>query len=265
MRVALFTSNLLGLDVARAIAGVGEVRCLHVITTSLRRPPGALERISKTYRFGGPRALVEAALARLPGPLRRRVPTLAEEATWRCPLAVHRHFADVHAPECLAYVRSLDADLGVVFGCHLLRRELFSIPRLGTLNLHLGKPPEFRGSSPGFYEMLTGVPEVGVTVHQVDDGLDSGPILLQRAFPLDLTPEGDPLKYLGRLQREVLVPAGAGMVAEAVRLLARNEAVAIPQVRNGTRPRRRATWAQQRELRRVVARRRAVASSGNRA
>jgi hypothetical protein len=55
------------------------------------------------------------------------------------------------------------------------------------------------------------------------------------------------------------------MVAEAVRLLARNEAVAIPQVRNGTRPRRRATWAQQRELRRVVARRRAVASSGNRA
>lgn len=94
-----------------------------------------------------------------------------------------------------------------------------------------------------------------MTVHRVDDGLDSGPILLQRAFALDLMPEGDPLRYLGRLQREVLVPAGAAMMAEAVGLEARGETVAVPQPVGG-RVRRRATWAQQRELRRVVARRR---------
>jgi methionyl-tRNA formyltransferase len=106
---------------------------------------------------------------------------------------------------------------------------------------------------------MAGVPEVGVTVHRVDDGLDSGPILLQRGFPLDAAPEGDPMHYLGRLQREVLIPAGAAMMAEAVRLLARGEAVEVPQTAGG-RPHRRATWAQQRALRRVVAGRRAVDS-----
>ena len=143
--------------------------------------------------------------------------------------------------------------------CYRLQRSLFSIPGLGTLNLHLGKAPEFRGSSPGFYELLAGVPQVGVTVHRVDDGLDSGPILLQRTFPLDPAPTGDPIQYLATLQREVLVPAGAALMAEAVRLEARGAAVEMPQPPTGFRSRRRATWAQQRELRKVVSDRRRAA------
>jgi hypothetical protein len=68
------------------------------------------------------------------------------------------------------------------------------------------------------------------------------------------------MRYLARLQRETLVPAGAAMMAEAVRLLARGEAVEVPQAAACGRPHRRATWAQQRELRRVVAGRRVVDS-----
>jgi methionyl-tRNA formyltransferase len=185
---------------------------------------------------------------------------LADEIARRLPSAVHLHFPDLHQPECLAYVRSLRPDLGLVFACYRLRRALFAIPRLGTLNLHLGKAPEFRGSSPGFYEMMAGVAEVGVTVHRVDDGLDSGPIVLQGTFPLDVTPAGDPVRYLQRLQRDVLVPAGAAMLAEAVSLEARGQVVEVAQTSSGTRPRRRATWAQHRELRKVVAARRAVDS-----
>ena len=79
-------------------------------------------------------------------------------------------------------------DLGVVVGAPILRTELFSLPRLGCINLHLGAAPEFRGSSPGFYELLEGVAEVGVTVHRVTDTLDGGNILLQERFPLDIAP-----------------------------------------------------------------------------
>jgi folate-dependent phosphoribosylglycinamide formyltransferase PurN len=257
--VVLLTSNILGIDVAVAVAGLPEVRSLHVVTTSLPRPRTMLERVRKTYRFAGPAGLIASTRARLPGPFAPRAPRLADEIARRVPSAVHLHYPDLHAPECLAHLRSLRPDLGLVFACYRLRRMLFAIPRLGTLNLHLGKPPEFRGSSPGFYELLAGVPEVGVTVHRVDDGLDSGPILLQRGFPLDLAPEGDPIRYLGRLQRQVLVPAGAALMAEAVRLLARGEAVEVPQAAGG-RPHRRATWVQQRGLKRVVAARRAVDS-----
>lgn len=251
--VVLFTSNLAGLEVAAAVAGVSEVRSLHLVTTALPRPGTALERLRKTYRYYGPPGVLASIRTRLPRPLSPTPrPRLAEEAPRRVPTAVHLHYPDLHAPECLAQLRALEPDLGIVFACYRLRRSLFSIPRLGTLNLHLGKAPDFRGSSPGFYELLAGVPEVGVTVHRVDDGLDSGPILLQRTFPLDLAPPGDPVEYLGSLQREVLVPAGAELVAEAVRQLAGGRALERPQQSGAARPRPRATWAQQRELRRVV-------------
>jgi folate-dependent phosphoribosylglycinamide formyltransferase PurN len=254
--VVLFTTSRLGVEVAAAVSAVPEVRSLHVITTSLPRPRTALARLAKTYRFFGPPGILASLRARLPRPLAPpRAPRLSDEIARRVPSALRLHFRDLHEPECLAQVRALNPDLAIVFSCYRLRRTLFEIPRLGTLNLHLGRAPEFRGSSPGFYELLAGVPEVGVTVHRVDDGLDSGPILLQRSFPLDVAPPGDPMQYLARLQREVLIPAGAAMMAEAVGLEARGEAVEVRQS-PGAKPRRRATWAQQRELRRVVARRR---------
>ena len=257
LHVVLFTSNLMGVEVAAAVAALEEVRLLHVVTTSLPRPATALERARKTWRYYGPAGLLASVRARLPRPFAPlSVQRLPVEVARRLPSAVHLHYPDLHAPECLAHLRSLRPDLGVVFACYRLQRSLFSIPRLGTLNLHLGKAPEFRGSSPGFYELLAGVPEIGVTVHRVDCGLDSGPILLQRTFPLDPAPPGDPVRYLATLQREVLVPAGAAMMAGAVRMQARGAVVEMPQPPTGFRARRRATWAQQRELRRVVSDRR---------
>ncbi len=255
--VVLFTSSLMGVELAAAVARLEEVRSLHVVTTVLPRPGTMLARARKTYRYYGPAGLLASIRARLPRLLAPRpAPRLAEELARRVPSAVHLHYPDLHAPECLACIRELRPDLGLVFACYRLRRSLFAIPRLGSLNLHLGRAPEFRGSSPGFYELLAGVPEIGVTVHRVDDGLDSGPILLQRVLPLDPAPAVDPVHYLGALQRDVLVPAGAELVAEAVRLEARGESREVPQPPGGPRPRRRATWAQQRELRKVVADRR---------
>jgi methionyl-tRNA formyltransferase len=255
--VVLFTSSRLAVEVAAAVSALAEVSSLHVITTSLPRPRTALERLARTWRFLGPPGVLASLRAHLPRPLKpASAPKMAHEFARRVPSAFHLHFRDLHSPECLAQVRALNPDLGIVFACYRLHRTLFEIPRLGTLNLHLGRAPEFRGSSPGFYELLAGVPEVGVTVHRVDDGLDSGPILLQRSFPLDIAPPGDPVQYLAQLQREVLVPAGAAMMAEAVRLEAWGEAVEVPQSPGGGTVRRRATWAQQRELRQVVARRR---------
>jgi methionyl-tRNA formyltransferase len=257
LHVVLFTSNRLGVEVAAAVAALEEVRLLHVVTTSLPRPATLLERARKTYRYFGPPGLVAAVRSRLPRPLAPApLPHLADEVARRCPSAVHLHYPDLHAPGCLSHLRSLRPDLGLVFACYRLRRSLYTIPRLGTLNLHLGKAPEFRGSSPGFYELRAGVPQVGVTVHRVDDGLDSGPILLQRTFPLDPVPPGDPLEYLGSLQRGILVPAGAALMAEAVRLEAHGTVVELPQPATGFRSRRRATWAQQLELRRIVSDRR---------
>ena len=84
----------------------------------------------------------------------------------RCPGARHLHRDDLHTAESIALLKSLAPDIGVVFAAYRLRPEVFTIPRLGCLNLHLGRAPEFPGSSPAFYELLEGVPEVGITVHR---------------------------------------------------------------------------------------------------
>jgi len=261
LTLVVFTAGRLGIELAAALARTAEVGALHLVTTELPGGHrGVMERARLAWRRDGPPGIAQAMAGRLLRPFRRSgAETLAAYAAEHCPRAMHRHLPDLHAPDSLARVRALAPDLGVVFGCYRLRRELFGIPRLGTLNLHLGRAPEFRGSSPGFYEMLTGVPEIGVTVHRVEDGLDSGPILLQESFPLDLAPEGDPLAYLRQLQAQVLVPNGARMMADAVRGIARGEMPGRPQG-PGRRPRARATWALKQELRRVVARRRAVDS-----
>jgi peptidoglycan/xylan/chitin deacetylase (PgdA/CDA1 family)/folate-dependent phosphoribosylglycinamide formyltransferase PurN len=92
----------------------------------------------------------------------------------------------MHEPEVLAFVERQKADLGVVFGTGILKRSLFDIPRLGSINLHKRKLPDYRGGGPvGLWEMLDGCTEIGVTVHRVDDTLDTGAVLRTATIPID--------------------------------------------------------------------------------
>jgi methionyl-tRNA formyltransferase len=256
LSVVVLTSGRIGIQVAARLAELPEVRSLAVVTTHPGPRRGTLEKARRTLRYDGAPGLKRAALARVTG--RGQSGNLAEEIRTYCPGAAHLHFDDLHAPEALAALAGLRADLGVVAATYVLRPEVFTIPRLGCLNLHLGLAPEFRGSSPGFYEMLEGVGHVGVTVHRVTAALDGGPVLAQERFPLELAPAGDPLDYLRRYQLETLVPNGARMMASVVAALTRG-AVAERAQPAGRRPRRRATWPLKRELRRVVRARRAAA------
>jgi methionyl-tRNA formyltransferase len=104
--------------------------------------------------------------------------------------------------------------------------------------------------------MLKGVPTVGVTVHRISEGLDAGPIIAQESFPLDLTPDGDPISYLRRYQAEILIPNGVRLMADVVRRFAGGEVESRPQPGGGAPARPRATYRLKRELRRRVARRR---------
>jgi methionyl-tRNA formyltransferase len=249
----------MGIELAARLAVLDEVRSLTVVTT--RTAPhrhGWLEKLRRLHRYDGPAGILRemaGRVRRLFGPNRREA--LARAVATRCPAARHLHCDDLHAAESIALLHSLAPDLGVVFAAYRLRPEVFTIPRLGCLNLHLGHAPEFRGSSPAFYELLEGVPAVGVTIHRVSEKLDAGPILLQESFPLDLVPEGDPVSYVRRYQAEVLVPNGVRMMAEAVRRLVHGQSEERAQPHSSGAARRRATYQLKRELRRRIAIRRA--------
>jgi peptidoglycan/xylan/chitin deacetylase (PgdA/CDA1 family)/folate-dependent phosphoribosylglycinamide formyltransferase PurN len=90
----------------------------------------------------------------------------------------------LHDPDTIQRITEWAPDLGVSLGAPILKPALFRIPRLGTINLHSGKVPEFRGAPPGFWELYTGAQEIGATVHWVDEGLDTGPVLAQAIAPI---------------------------------------------------------------------------------
>lgn len=88
------------------------------------------------------------------------------------------HFVkNIHAPEVVQRVSALQPDLGLIYGSPILKPELFEIPALGTLGIHHGKVPEYRGNKTTFWMMYNGEPCAGVTIQKVNKGLDTGQIV----------------------------------------------------------------------------------------
>ena len=91
--------------------------------------------------------------------------------------ATLRKFAtvpDLHAPQVLERVRAAAPDLGVIYGAPILKLELFGIPALGTLGVHHGRAPRYRGKKTTFWEMYNGERTAGVTIQRVNAGIDTG-------------------------------------------------------------------------------------------
>ena len=88
------------------------------------------------------------------------------------------HFVtDIHAQNILEQMCALEPDLGLIYGSPILKPELFEIPRRGTLGIHHGKVPEYRGNKTTFWAMYNGERVAGVTIQKVNRGLDTGSIV----------------------------------------------------------------------------------------
>ena len=80
---------------------------------------------------------------------------------------------------------SLNADVAVVVAYGLiLPKPILSAPRLGCLNIHASLLPRWRGAAPIQRAILAGESETGITIMQIDDGLDTGPILAVERVPI---------------------------------------------------------------------------------
>ena len=84
-----------------------------------------------------------------------------------------------------ASLERLEPDLGVVVAYgHILRPEVLSIPTRGMINVHASLLPRYRGAAPIQHAILEGEKETGITIMQMEEGLDSGPILHHIATPI---------------------------------------------------------------------------------
>lgn len=153
-----------------------------------------------------------------------------------------RHFDDIHAPAALGCVQDFQPDLGISLAAPILRRTLFAIPRLGTINLHKGKLPEFRGMPPAFWELWHDASSVGCSVHCVDDKLDTGHLLEEIAVQRR---RHSSVKGLQLELDEVAI----SLTRDAVRAMLDGSAAPRPQSKANGTTFRKPTLAQQAQLR----------------
>jgi methionyl-tRNA formyltransferase len=119
-----------------------------------------------------------------------------------------------NASEFLQQLAPLEPDLGVVVAYgHILRKELLELPRLGMINLHASLLPKLRGAAPIQHAIIEGYTETGVSVMQMDEGMDTGPVLLR--IPTPIAPDETGGELSGRLAE-----LGALALVEVLTLLA---------------------------------------------
>jgi methionyl-tRNA formyltransferase len=144
-------------------------------------------------------------------------------------LAAHSHQIAVLQPErplgdvFTASLRRLEPDLGIVVAYgHILRPEILAIPPRGMINVHASLLPRYRGAAPVQHAILRGETETGISIMQMEAGLDSGPVLHRVVTQID------PEEVAGTLA-ERLAELGATALIETLSLISGGLARAQPQ------------------------------------
>ncbi len=137
--------------------------------------------------------------------------------------AAEAHGLAVHQPERLgddeaAQIRALAPDLMVVVGYgQILRRNVLEAPRRGCVNVHASLLPRWRGAAPIQRALLAGDEQTGVTLMQMDEGLDTGPMLAREATAISADETAGSLHdRLARVGADLLVAHLDDLLAGAI-------------------------------------------------
>lgn len=153
-------------------------------------------------------------------------PSPVHETADRLGLPV-RHPVSLKDPQARADFAALDADVAVVAAYGLiLPRPVLEAPRLGCLNIHASLLPRWRGAAPIQRAVMAGDAETGLTIMQMEAGLDTGPMLLTATTPIG------PRTTAGMLH-DTLAAMGGPLVLEALEGVQAGRLEARPQPADG--------------------------------
>lgn len=123
----------------------------------------------------------------------------------------------IGTPEAVEELGKFEADIFVVaaFG-QILSEEILGMPRLGCINIHASLLPKYRGAAPIQWAILNGEKETGITIMQMDKGLDTGDMLLKCVVPIEEKETGESL-------HDKLCEAGARLIVDALPKIEKGE------------------------------------------
>ena len=119
----------------------------------------------------------------------------------------------------------LDVAIIAAYGI-ILPKEILAKPRFGCMNIHASLLPRWRGAAPIQNAIRAGDPNTGITIMQMDEGLDTGPILLKQSIPIESSDTGETL-------HRSLSEIGATLIVETLENLEIGNLTASPQTQEG--------------------------------
>ncbi|HMS39761.1 MAG TPA: formyltransferase family protein [Pyrinomonadaceae bacterium] len=143
-----------------------------------------------------------------------------EKCAGKLKLPLHK-LENYHTENAIKLLKETNADLGILYGTNIIKEAVFSIPRFGSINIHQGLAPIYRGGPTVFWELFNDEKELGITVHFVAPKVDTGDIILQKTVPLNYDFSRYGLDYEVFLEdfRALLKEPSAQLLAEAVKLI----------------------------------------------
>lgn len=175
-------------------------------------PPFAAAALNALADAGHDLALVLTQPDRPAGRGMKLTPSAVKQAALARGLPVYQP-PSLKSPEAQATLRAVDADVMVVAAYGLiLPQAVLDLPRLGCLNIHASLLPRWRGAAPIQRAILAGDAETGITIMQMDAGLDTGAMLSTVTLPIRADDTAASL-------HDALASAGASAIVEALATL----------------------------------------------
>ena len=92
---------------------------------------------------------------------------------------------NINSEEFISYISKFECDLFVSMSFNqIFKTEIINLPKYKTINCHAGMLPFYRGRNILNWALINDEKEFGITVHYVDEGIDTGDIILQRSYPI---------------------------------------------------------------------------------
>lgn len=132
-------------------------------------------------------------------------------------------------PDFCKLLKDLEADLQVVVAFRMLPKQVWSMPKLGTFNLHASLLPEYRGAAPINWAIINGELKTGVTTFFINEEIDTGSVILQKEVEIAQDMSAGDL-------HDILMQLGSTAVIETVELIKKGSLKTIPQNEGNYKP-----------------------------
>ncbi|MBB78733.1 MAG: formyl transferase [Crocinitomicaceae bacterium] len=126
---------------------------------------------------------------------------------------------DINSQESLEIIRAYSPDLLVsILGNQIFKRKLIDLAPKGCINLHTALLPKYRGLMPTFWVLKNNEKFTGVSVFFVDEGIDSGPIIIQKKVEIGARSQAELIKHTKKIGMEAISDAVVQIMKGSVEL-----------------------------------------------